>query len=217
MSDNVALEPDVLLAPAMTAYKARRAAGLFELRPRDKLLAEYMTVGTSHARAARLGLPLNQPLSLEQAASVLDIRRRNARQIFALPAFQALYSKKIADMRCGAHARMVKHMVSIADDEGDNSAATKSVRLKAAKSVLGEQETLLNVSVVQNNVQQPVGYHYENCSRPVRPTIETERIPDRPVSDLTLLRRERERRELAAIEVERARPDPTIFRPLGYP
>jgi hypothetical protein len=45
----------------------------------------------------------------------------------------------IADMRSGAHARMVKTMINIADDEGDGSAATKSVRLKAAKSVLGEQ------------------------------------------------------------------------------
>jgi hypothetical protein len=96
---------DPLDAPpgrALSLYKQNRAAGLVELSPRDKLLAEYMTVGASHPRAARLGLPSNEPLSLEQAAAVLDIRRRNARQIFATPQFQKLYAKMVANMRSGA-------------------------------------------------------------------------------------------------------------------
>jgi hypothetical protein len=92
MTDAVTLEQpqDALPGRAVAVapdYKSRRAAGLVELSPRDKLLCEYMTVGTSHARAVRLGLPQNEPLSLEQAAAVLDLRRRNARQIFASPQF----------------------------------------------------------------------------------------------------------------------------------
>jgi hypothetical protein len=49
--------------------------------PSREGLAEYMVHGTEHQRARRLGLLLNVPLTLEQAAAVLDIRRRSARQI----------------------------------------------------------------------------------------------------------------------------------------
>ena len=181
-----------------------------ELGPRDKLLAEYMTVGTSHPRAARLGLPLNEPLSLEQAASVLDIRRRNARQIFATPRFQKLYAKMVADMRSGAHARMVRTMIDIADDEGDGTAATKSVRLKAAKAVIGESDSQLTVNVgVQPNIGTPIGYAYAPCNRP---TIDAEpaalpRDPEpaleRPIPRAFLEHRKNEAEAAAWREAER--------------
>jgi hypothetical protein len=203
MSDDIALAEPQAAPPARALspdYKARRAAGLVELSPRDKQLAEYMTVGTSHARAVRLGFLQNEPLSLEQAAAVLDMRRRNARQVFASPQFQKLYAKSIADMRSGQHARMVKHMVSIADDEGGGTAATKSVRLKAAKAVLGEQDAALNVNVaVQNTVAGPrFGYVYAPCDRPAKAvTIEAEPVRER-LSDGLVAAHQREERETIA-------------------
>jgi hypothetical protein len=114
-----------------------------------------MVHGTSHSRAVRLGLPTNEPLSLEQAAAALDIRRRNARQIFATTAFRRLYAASIADVRSGVHARMVHNMVKIANDPGDGTAADRNVQLKASQAVLGEEAKGSNVTVnvgVQNNV-----------------------------------------------------------------
>ena len=66
------------------------------------------------------GVAVGQPLSLEEAAEVLNLRRRNARQIFATPAFRKLLTAAIADLRSGAHARMVHTMIKIADDPGDD-------------------------------------------------------------------------------------------------
>ena len=103
----------------VTPYKLRRAAGEAELRPVSRLLAEYMVVGTNHPRAKRLDLPIGEPLSLEQAAAVLDIKRRNARQIFRLTQFRKLFASMIADLRSGAHARMVRNMICIANNPGD--------------------------------------------------------------------------------------------------
>jgi hypothetical protein len=206
MSDDIATEPqDAAPGHALTEYKRRRAAGLVELGPRDRLLCEYMTHGTSHPRAVRLGLPVNEPLSLEQAATVLDVRRRNARQIFSTPQFQKLFARMVADIRSGAHARMVKTMINIADDEGDGSAATKSVRLKAAKSVLGEQDAALNVSVaVQNSIGPPPGYAYRPCSRPI---IEAEPVREpaleRPLPQAMVEYRKREAETAAALAAER--------------
>ena len=135
----------------LTAYKQRRAAGEVELGPVAQLLCEYMVHGTAHSRAARLGLPTNEPLSLEQAAAVLDIRRRNARQIFATPAFRRLYAASIADVRSGAHARMVHNMVRIANEPGQGTAADRNVQLKASQAVLGEEAKGLCVNVQVNN------------------------------------------------------------------
>ena len=115
-------------------------------------------------------------------------------------------------------------MIGIADDEGDGTAATKSVRLKAAKAVIGESDAQLSVSVdVQNNIVSPIagGYAYAPCNRPL---IEAKpatlpRGAERPPPDEVLRHRRLEAREEAEREVEReaartaANP---IFRPLGY-
>jgi hypothetical protein len=135
----------------LTAYKQRRAAGEVELGPVATLLCEYMVHGTSHPRAERLGLPPNEPLSLEQAAAVLDIRRRTARQIFATMPFRRLYAASIADVRSGAHARMVHRMIAIANDPGEGTAADRSIQLKAVQAVLGEEAKGVSVNVQVNN------------------------------------------------------------------
>jgi hypothetical protein len=63
-------------------------------------------------------------------------------------------------------------MIDIADDEGDGTAATKSVRLKAAKAVIGESDSQLTVNVgVHANIGTPIGYAYAPCNRP---TIDAE-------------------------------------------
>jgi hypothetical protein len=77
------------LLPVNAAHTSlRRANGEEGLAAQSRLLAEYMARGTEHQRARRLGLLLNVPLTLEQAAAVLDIRRGNARQISRMPSFK---------------------------------------------------------------------------------------------------------------------------------
>ncbi len=157
-------------APAggLTAYKRRRESGEVELAPRHLLLVEYMVFGTEHARAKRLGYPLKEPLTLEQAAGVLDIRRRNARQVTRIPAFQRLMAQLTGELRSGGRARAIHTLLSIMADVGENTAADRAVRVKAAKEVIGEEGkggVSVNVNVgVQNNV---VGIHFElrNSSR----------------------------------------------------
>ena len=62
---------------------------------------------------------VGQPLSLEDAAAALGLRRRNARQIFETPAFRKMLTAKIADLRVGAHPRMIRNMIDIANDPGE--------------------------------------------------------------------------------------------------
>ncbi len=96
-----------------------------------------------------------QPLSLEDAATALGLRRRNARQIFETPAFRKMLTAKIVDLRVGAHPRMIRNMIDIANDPGEGTAADRTVRLKASLAVLGEQAKDGGVTVnvgVQTNV-----------------------------------------------------------------
>ncbi len=115
-----------------------------------------------------LGYPLKEPLTLEQAAGVLDIRRRNARQVTRIPAFQRLMAQLTGELRSGGRARAIHTLLSIMADVGENTAADRAVRVKAAKEVIGEEGkggVSVNVNVgVQNNV---VGIHFElrNSSR----------------------------------------------------
>jgi len=142
-------------------YKRRRAAGEIALGERHKRLAELMVLGLD-APADRLpSVEPGLPLSLEDAADVLGLKRRNARQIFGLPAFRKLLTSAIADLRMGAHARMVHTMIKIADDPGDGTAADRTVRLKAVLAVLGEEAKGANLTVnvgLQNNVAFKPGY-----------------------------------------------------------
>jgi hypothetical protein len=209
----------------MSSYKQRREAGLTELSQLHVSLCEMMVYGTDSSKAKYLKKPINEPLSLEDAADVLGIRRRNARQVFGTPKFQALYAKLVGAMRSGAHAKMVRNMIDIANNPGERKAADRSVQLKAAKAVLGEQDQALNVNVaVQNTVEGPrLGYVYAPCDRPAKPvTIDATpvRVIDRR-PDSVIAREERERRELATLaaerEAERERMDAAqILRPPGW-
>jgi hypothetical protein len=160
----------------LTAYKQRRLAGEVPLTPRHRLLAEYLVHGTNHARAQRLGLPLNTPLSLSDAARVVDMKLRNARQVFATPQFKALHARLLADMRSGETARSIAAMATIRDDPGENTAADRTARLKAAQALLNEGGVSIaidNRTQTHIGIQVRPGYVFERSSSSLaRPTIE---------------------------------------------
>jgi hypothetical protein len=177
-------------------YKQLRAIGQVELGARHRLLAELIVFGTDHRRTERLGLPLNEPLTLEQAAAVLNIKRRNARQIFSLPAFQKMLTQAIGDLRSGARPRAIKTLIDMMTDEGAGTAADKAVRIKAAMALLDEGKGVsVNVQVNnQTNLAQTIrpGYVLDLGALYGRrhdddgpPTIEGKREPRTPDAEPT--------------------------------
>ena len=138
-----------------TAYKQRRAAGEVALTERDDRLADVMVYGLDAPDDRLPEVTVGRPLSLEEAATALGLRRRNARQIFATPAFRRMLNEKIIALRTSAHPRMIRNMIDIANDPGEGTAADRTVRLKASLAVLGEQAKDGGVTVnvgVQTNV-----------------------------------------------------------------
>jgi hypothetical protein len=123
----------------LSAYEQARANGKVALTEQHENMCELMIYGTDSARAKRLGVPLNEPLKLEQAADALDIRRRNARQIFEAPGFRALYARKLGELRDSGRARAEHRRTKIVDEEGQGTAADRSVQLKAANAILDDE------------------------------------------------------------------------------
>lgn len=200
----------------LTPYKLRRASGEVDLTPRHLLLVEYMVFGTEHARAKRLGYPLNEPLTLEQAAGVLDIRRRNARQVTRMPAFQRLMAQLTAELRSGGRARAIHTLLKIMADVGENTAADRAVRVKAAKEVIGDEgKGGVNVTIYnQVNAVRPGFIIRLPSDAPTPRTIEAtpERPPHPSFAAHRRLESEQAKADELAAEAERARLNP-VFRP----
>lgn len=135
------------------SYKARRASPDFELGVRHEEFAKLMAHGSDNARVKRLGLPQNEPLTVEQAAQVVGLRIKNAREITRTPAFQKLMLSLVAAVRTGELARSVATMIEVRDAKGEGTAADRKVRLDASKALVGEADKSLTVNVaVQNNL-----------------------------------------------------------------
>ena len=75
---------------------------LADINARQALFLEYMVAGCRHASAcARIGVEPDEPLTLEQAADLAGIRRRNARRLSATPFFQKRMAEAVRDLRRG--------------------------------------------------------------------------------------------------------------------
>jgi hypothetical protein len=140
-------KPRTLASP----YKRRRAVGEVELGERHKQLAELMTFGLEGLASRLPDKPIGQPLSVDEAAAVLGLRRRNARQILASPGWQKIYAELLADVRTGAKARALREIIDLVGRVGEGKAADAKVRLEAAKTVLGEDAKGVSVNVQVNN------------------------------------------------------------------
>lgn len=107
------------------------------------------------------GLPV--PRSLEQAAKDCGYRVRRARSYLAdLPAFNA-YRRQLLDERRNAEAaRNLSTLIEIRDDEGDGSAADRTVRLKAIQVMEGANSkspaVTVNVNQTSNVAAISPGY-----------------------------------------------------------
>lgn len=177
-----------LPAPAADRFEAlgrgaslrrKPPSGPSHLTTRHHLLISYMIDGCQHpdllARIKRqkavideTGEPsiamvspeVGEPLTLIEAADLLRIRRRNARELHGLPIFQKAYNAAIEAYRNGERAASVRTMVEVRDDPGLGKAADRKVRLTAAAMIMGEAGNSGSTNVVVNNtvgIQQTPG------------------------------------------------------------
>jgi hypothetical protein len=150
---------------ALGYKQASKRKPLEALDARGKLLVEYQIYGCPHewirqyTRLAPVGedpwrrIPIEPgwPLTLEEAADALRIKRRNARWISRQPVFQRELAEQLQTLRNGMKARAVLAQGEILDDRGDGAAADRKVRLQAAQAILGEDTRDRSVNVTVNN------------------------------------------------------------------
>lgn len=162
-----------------TSLRRKPAAGPTQLTARHHPLISYMIDGCQHpgllARIKREKAVINEagepviasispevgePLTLIEAADLLRIRRRNARELHGLPIFQKAYNAAIEAYRNGERAASVRTMVEVRDAPGAGKAADRKVQLTAAAMLLGEVGGRGETNVVVNNaigIQQVPG------------------------------------------------------------
>ena len=130
---------------------------LKELDNRGLKMVEAMTYGVDEHEAAEHGVQPYHPLSLEKAADVSGLKRRNARWIYSQPVFLSAYSKALSQVRTSHKARAVATMAAIMDDPGENSAADRAVRLKASQAIMGDESkggVTVNANITNNTALQ---------------------------------------------------------------
>lgn len=150
---------------ALGYKQASKRKPLEALDARGKLLVEYLIYGCPHdwirqyTRKAPTGeepdrhVPIEPgwPLTLEEAADAVRIKRRNARWVSRQPVFQRELAEQLQSLRNGMKARAVLAQGEILDDRGDGAAADRKVRLQAAQAILGEDPRDRSVNVTVNN------------------------------------------------------------------
>ena len=81
---------------------------------------------------------------------MLEIRRKNGRQITALAQWQQHYLALVATVRSGEHGKSIQTLIDVRDDVGANTAADRKVRVDASKALLGDDNEKLSVNVTVN-------------------------------------------------------------------
>lgn len=144
----------------LTGRSARRkpAGGPKELTAKHRLLVQYLTFGVDHPdllqrlsreertydpetgeiKISRVPVKPGQPLSVDEAAELIGLRKRNARELLTLPIVQKALAVAAQQLRTGEHARSLHTMIGLRDDPGMGKAADRKVRLSAAQALIGE-------------------------------------------------------------------------------
>ncbi|MBV8848197.1 MAG: hypothetical protein JOZ16_01275 [Methylobacteriaceae bacterium] len=161
----------------MKRYKP--AEGPRELTPKHRLIIEYMVFGVDNPHVLRdltresrtidpeTGVTISTPvpvqpgvpLTLEEVATVLHLKRRYIRQLLALPIMSNALAVEVQRLRSGEHARSIHTLIGVRDDPGLGKAADRKVRLSAAQAILGEGDGRgAKVSVTVNTQHVTPGY-----------------------------------------------------------
>jgi hypothetical protein len=147
-------------------------SGPTELTAKMRLLIDYVVFGCGHVDiCAAHGVEPNTPLGLVEAAGLLGIRRRQARELSTLPLFAAEMARQVAALRSGAKAKAVHRIIGLIDEAGEGSAADRKIQLEASKTILDDgSKGGVNVNI-RNNVLS-AGYIIDLDSPRAPPAIE---------------------------------------------
>ncbi|WP_036286915.1 hypothetical protein [Methylosinus sp. PW1] len=160
LDDMLGIRPP--LPPAEAGNRLKRAdpkkqlapERLKELSAQHRLMIRYMVHGISSpviARQHRVGVDV--PLSFRDAALVARIRVHRARTLISDPLFRGALAEELRNFRASIAPEAIRVVAAIVEDPGDNTAADRTVRLKAAAAILGDAvgpapaQTSINVSV----------------------------------------------------------------------
>jgi hypothetical protein len=125
------------LARLDAKYRAPERLG--KLTPQHVLMAQYMVFGiSSPVRARQLRVGVDVPLDFTTAADAARVRRRAARRAIVDPLFRAELARQLKSFRESLAPEAVRTIAAIMEDAGENSAADRTVRLKASTTLLGE-------------------------------------------------------------------------------
>jgi hypothetical protein len=118
---------------------SRKPAVLKELTPKHRLLIQYQVWGVEYDFVRKIGKEPFEPLTLTEAAKILEIRLKNARSLQSDPLYQKEYSRQMKAWRDGRKCDAWRKVDEILRDDGDGSAAVRKVQLAAANMLIGEQ------------------------------------------------------------------------------
>jgi hypothetical protein len=146
-----------LRSPAHLPGRRVPADQIKELNDDFKAIIELMVHGQDKPTSIEgVQIAAGFPLTLNQAARLVGVRVRRAREVSATALFQGEFNKELIALRNAEKPRNLRTAIEIRDDEGDGSAATKTVRLKAIASIEGKAEggSTVNVQINQQTVNQ---------------------------------------------------------------
>jgi hypothetical protein len=166
----------------MNALVPAKPKGLTE---DEEEMARLMVYGLPHEETI-LGKVVKPdwPLTLEQAAKFVGYRLKRARtHLDNLPAFSTHRRELLDGKRKAELARNLATAIAIRDDEGENLAADRTVRLKAIQVIEGSEGkggVVVNVNQTSNVATITPGYVIRLPARSSvtdLPAIEQEREP----------------------------------------
>jgi hypothetical protein len=133
--------------------KYRAPERLAKLTPQHVLMAQYMVFGiSSPVRARQLRVGVDVPLDFTTAADAARVRRRAARRAIVDPLFRQELAKQLKSFRESLAPEAVRTIAAIMEDAGENTAADRTVRLKASTTLLGESASGGGSTNVQINM-----------------------------------------------------------------
>jgi len=98
------------------------------------------------------------PLTLRQAALAGGVRVRQAKEVYETALFKTALNEALLGQRASERPKNLHTAIKIRDDEGDGSAATKTVRLKAIQTIEGTDGRAKVQATVNTHTNIKPGY-----------------------------------------------------------
>jgi hypothetical protein len=153
------------LPPAVAGNRLKRAdpakhlapEKLTKLAPEHILMARYQVWGiSSPVRARQLRVAVDEPLNFKDAAIAARVRVHRARTLINDSLYRAELARQLRSFRESLAPAAVRTIAAIMEDPAENTAADRTVRLKASTTLLGENASSGSGSQVNINIDNSV-------------------------------------------------------------